>query len=76
MQRELMLAQASDWPFIMRTGTSPDYARKRVSDHLARFWSLNAMAEHGEVDLAALEALEAADAIFPECDPVLFAPVD
>ncbi|MDB6030659.1 MAG: hypothetical protein JWM16_997 [Verrucomicrobiales bacterium] len=25
--RELLLAQASDWPFILRTGTSPDYAR-------------------------------------------------
>ena len=35
--RELLLAQSSDWPFILRTGTSPDYARKRVKDHLLRF---------------------------------------
>ncbi|MGH7951421.1 MAG: glycoside hydrolase family 57 protein, partial [Limisphaerales bacterium] len=28
--RELLLAQASDWPFILRAGTSPDYARRRV----------------------------------------------
>lgn len=35
--RELLLAQSSDWPFILRTGTSPDYARKRVHDHLLRF---------------------------------------
>ena len=39
--RELLLAQASDWPFILRTGTSPDYARKRVKDHLLRFIALH-----------------------------------
>ena len=38
--RELLLAQASDWPFILRTGTSPDYARKRPKDHLLRFTAL------------------------------------
>ena len=35
--RELLLAQSSDWPFILRTGTSPDYASKRVKDHLHAF---------------------------------------
>src|SRR6185295_17478663 len=39
--RELLLAQSSDWPFILRTGTSPDYARKRVKDHLFRFIALH-----------------------------------
>src|SRR6266481_5890621 len=38
--RELLLAQASDWPFIMRTGTSPNYARRQVTDHLVRFTEL------------------------------------
>src|SRR5205814_484049 len=38
--RELLLAQSSDWPFIIRTGTSPGYARQRISDHLARFTTL------------------------------------
>src|SRR5262249_17355716 len=27
--RELLLAQASDWPFIIRSQTSPEYAEKR-----------------------------------------------
>src|ERR1035441_481793 len=35
--RELLLAQASDWPFILQTGTSPGYARQRVQNHLLRF---------------------------------------
>ena len=39
--RELLLAQASDWPFILRAGTSPDYARRRVKDHLLRFLTLH-----------------------------------
>src|SRR5204863_9624198 len=38
--RELLLAQASDWPFILRTGTSPEYARKRVTEHLLNFSKL------------------------------------
>ncbi len=35
--RELLLAQSSDWPFIMKTGTFPDYAHKRVRRHLCNF---------------------------------------
>src|SRR5213079_2464155 len=32
--RELLLAQSSDWPFILHTGTSPAYAECRVKTHL------------------------------------------
>ncbi len=39
--RELLLAQASDWPFILRAKTSPEYARRRVKDHLLRFIALH-----------------------------------
>ena len=35
--RELLLAQSSDWAFIMKTGTTVDYAKKRTRDHIARF---------------------------------------
>ncbi|MCL2823790.1 MAG: DUF1957 domain-containing protein, partial [Polyangiaceae bacterium] len=35
--RELMLAQASDWAFIMRSGTTVEYATKRTNDHIVRF---------------------------------------
>ena len=33
--RELMLAQSSDWAFIMRTGTTVPYATKRTNDHVS-----------------------------------------
>jgi len=77
MMRELLLAQSSDWPFILKTGTSPDYARKRVDDHLARFWWLDRLLAGGldasGETTARLEAVEYADRIFPDCDPGVYA---
>lgn len=35
--RELLLAQASDWPFLIRMGTAARYARQRAEGHLAAF---------------------------------------
>jgi 1,4-alpha-glucan branching enzyme len=64
--RELLLAQASDWPFILRTGTSPEYARKRVKDHLLRFIALHDQLTRASVDAAWLGELESRDNLFPE----------
>lgn len=66
--RELLLAQASDWPFILRTETSPDYARKRVKDHLLRFTTLYEQLTSGQVDDGWLQMVEGRDNIFPEVD--------
>lgn len=63
--RELLLAQASDWPFILRTGTSPEYARKRVTDHLLRFNALYEQLTAARLDEAWLSQIEAIDNIFP-----------
>ncbi|MHC4870678.1 MAG: glycoside hydrolase family 57 protein [Planctomycetota bacterium] len=70
--RELLLAQSSDWPFIMRTGTSPDYAAKRVNDHLARFQTLSGMLGNNNVNYDTLSAIEAVDNIFPDINPYHF----
>ena len=64
--RELLLAQASDWPFILRTGTSPDYARKRVKDHLLRFIKLHEQLTTKTIDEKWLSQIEARDNIFPD----------
>jgi 1,4-alpha-glucan branching enzyme len=40
--RELLLAEASDWPFILYFQTAADYARERVRRHLERFSALAA----------------------------------
>ena len=64
--RELLLAQSSDWPFILRTGTSPDYARKRVTDHLLRFIALHEMLTLTHVDEQWLARIEWQDNLFSE----------
>ena len=71
--RELLLAQASDWPFILRTGTSPDYARKRIKDHLLRFTKLYDQLTQGSVDEKWLGQIEARDNLFPEINPAHWA---
>ncbi len=72
--RELLLAQASDWPFIITNGTTEEYARRRFQDHLNRFHDLLQDFDKQELDQAKLESLEYMDAIFPELDYRLFAP--
>jgi 1,4-alpha-glucan branching enzyme len=66
--RELLLAQSSDWPFILRAGTSPDYARRRVKDHLLRFLSLYDQLTKTGVDEAWLREIESRDNLFPDVD--------
>jgi 1,4-alpha-glucan branching enzyme len=66
--RSLLLAQASDWAFIMKTGTAVDYANGRISDHLARFYALIAAVNENAIDPRQLAALEAMDNIFPDLD--------
>ena len=64
--RELLLAQSSDWPFMLRTDSSPEYARQRVTDHILRFTSLYEQLNNGHIDERGLSALEARDNIFPD----------
>ena len=71
--RELLLAQSSDWPFILRTGTSPEYARRRVTEHLTRFLALYEQLTAGAVDEAWLESMEGADNLFPDVNPAYWA---
>ena len=71
--RELLLAQSSDWPFILRTGTSPEYARKRVTDHLVRFIALHEQLTTTHVDEHWLQRVEQVDNLFPEIKPAYWA---
>ena len=64
--RELLLAQASDWPFMIRSGSSPDYARSRVTEHLVRFTELYERLMGGCIDEQRLQAISARDNIFPK----------
>ena len=66
--RELLLAQSSDWAFIMGTGTHTSYAVKRTKDHLLRFNRLYEDIKSNCVDLNWLSDIESKDNIFPEID--------
>jgi 1,4-alpha-glucan branching enzyme len=62
--RELLLAESSDWPFILHTGTSPQYARQRAETHLDRFEYLAQASESG-LEPERMGEIEAQDNLFP-----------
>ncbi len=66
--RELLLAQASDWAFIMATGTAVDYARTRTRRHLARFAQLDQQITRGPLDARVVAECEAHTPCFPWLD--------
>ena len=66
--RELLLAQSSDWPFIVSNGTSTEYANRRVRDHVSRFHFLADALDRGEFPELELRALEQMDNIFPNAN--------
>jgi 1,4-alpha-glucan branching enzyme len=69
MARELYLAQSSDWAFIMRTGTSVEYAVQRTKEHLVAFNRLYDLIQAGgDIPMDELTALEARDNIFQDTD--------
>jgi 1,4-alpha-glucan branching enzyme len=70
--RELLLGQASDWPFLMHRDTSAAYAERRLVGHLENFFRLSGMFEGGTIDDAFLASLEERNAIFPDADSSLY----
>jgi 1,4-alpha-glucan branching enzyme len=72
--RELLLAQASDWAFIIKTGTMVEYAVRRTKEHLLRFSRLYEQLKGGAVDEGWLGTVEARDNLFPEIDYRVYRP--
>src|SRR6266576_1835241 len=65
LTRELLLAQSSDWAFLMKTGTAREYATQRTIDHLARFNRLHDQLVTNNLDEEFLHDCEWRDNIFP-----------
>jgi 1,4-alpha-glucan branching enzyme len=65
LARELLLAQSSDWAFLMRSGTAREYATKRTIDHLTRFNRLHDQFTANAVDEKFLADCESRDNLFP-----------
>jgi len=66
--RELLLAESSDWAFIMKTNTMVEYAVKRTKDHILRFTDLYFALKSGNIDEGYLRDIEWKDNIFPHID--------
>ncbi len=65
--RELLLLEASDWPFLIDTGQAEAYARERYEGHAEAFFRILRGVSEEE-----LKALEERDNPFPEADPRLY----
>jgi 1,4-alpha-glucan branching enzyme len=72
--RELLLAQASDWAFIMKTGTMVEYAVRRTEEHVNRFLQLEAQLRTKRIERQWLLELEGRDNLFPGIDYRLYCP--
>lgn len=57
--RELLLLEASDWPFLVTTGQAREYAEERFAQHLADFQALT-----GKEGARALERARGRDLVF------------
>jgi 1,4-alpha-glucan branching enzyme len=64
--RELLLAQASDWAFMINAGAMVQYAASRTKNHLLRFRELARQIEAAAIDEDWLVRLETQDNIFPQ----------
>ena len=71
--RELLLAQSSDWAFIMKTATHSSYAFKRTKDHIHRFTRLYEEIKAGAIDERFLVDTEQKDNLFPDIDYRMYA---
>ncbi|MFH1259042.1 MAG: 1,4-alpha-glucan branching protein domain-containing protein [Elusimicrobiota bacterium] len=66
--RELLLAQSSDWAFLMTVGTALNYAQKRTKDHLNRFLAIYEQIKRDQIDADYINNLKSRDNIFPNLD--------
>jgi 1,4-alpha-glucan branching enzyme len=66
--RALLLAQASDWAFMMARGTAVEYATRRTVQHLEACRTLCDAVDRGALDEHGLADLATCDTLFPALD--------
>ncbi|HIE36284.1 MAG TPA: DUF1957 domain-containing protein [Candidatus Omnitrophica bacterium] len=72
MARELLLAQSSDWAFMMKTGHFSEYAKKRTIIHLERFYLLKSYLDKKFYNYEIVEDIERKDSLFPEINYMVY----
>lgn len=73
--RETLLAQSSDWAFLLYIGSHSEYAKGRLKDHAANALRLLGEVIEKRVDEQALVELERKNNLFPRLDFKIFASV-
>jgi 1,4-alpha-glucan branching enzyme len=73
MARELLLAESSDWAFIMKKGTMVNYAVRRTKEHIANFLRLHDDLDKNRIDPNFISLLESHNNIFPDIDYKVYA---
>ncbi len=71
--RELLLAQSSDWAFIMKSGSHVEYAVRRTKEHVLRFTRLYQDIMGNRIDEGWLGDIEYKDNVFPDIDYSVYA---
>ncbi|WP_066637844.1 1,4-alpha-glucan branching protein domain-containing protein [Desulfolucanica intricata] len=66
--RELLLAQSSDWSFIINAGTTTEYAKSRFQQHIKNFNLLMDQIENKKLDPVFLAGLEQQNNLFNNLD--------
>ena len=70
--RELLLAQCSDWPFLISQQTAVPYAMRRFREHIHRFRQLREQIASQAIDEGWLQTVESQDSLFPRLDYRVF----
>jgi len=68
-----LLAQSSDWAFLMTTKTAKEYSTKRTKEHISNFNNLLDGFLSNDIDIKFLEWTEYKNSIFLELDFRVFA---
>ncbi|MFC1616689.1 glycoside hydrolase family 57 protein [Candidatus Margulisiibacteriota bacterium] len=71
--REVLLAQSSDWAFIMKTETVVEYAQKRTKEHISNFNKLYEQIIGDVLDESFIQELESKNNIFPNINYKIYA---
>jgi len=70
--REVLLSQASDWPFIMKMGSTVPYAVQRVREHLFNFTKIYEDLCRNTVNTEWITRIEKRNNLFPDLDYRIF----
>lgn len=73
--RETLLAQSSDWAFLIYIGSHSEYAKGRLQDHASNALRLLSEVIEKRIDESALIELERKNNLFPRLDFKIFASV-